>query len=184
MLLYRITNISDTLVAYVQINDPGILENSAHHASLFPGDSTEIAYRFVMASPEMTSQPTLTYLMVSEEYPVTEALAPSFFTADSDLTLSLTTQVIVNPGDTILLEYTLVNCTGSAYNDIRIEDAVLGHIGAGLSLEAGETYTGYKVVTINEPTSFRFVATAVDEAGHDVTTTSNDVSVITTDSVQ
>lgn len=83
----------------------------------------------------------------------------------------------VNVGEKVTLTLTMKNEGNISYKNIKVTDARLGEVFTGLTLDAGETVTQTKEITMNVPTAFRFSIALSDNTGVTQTQTTNELKI-------
>lgn len=178
-LSYHLINISDRIIASVQINDPALGVVSAQLLALEPGESAVFSKQFSMDATEKHSTPILIYRFEGEATVYTKKLESTDFYAEAGVAATLQVNPIAYAGDRVDFNYTIVNATDEAITDIRITDGVLGDIETNLSLNPGRTHLGTKSVTITDTVTFQLTVTGIDVEGNQITFMSKEATVQT-----
>ncbi len=183
---YTITNsgtVALTDVAITENKDINSKTQNIPHPQLDPGDKVELTYKATMQKEDLTSSAKITYKAVGssteETYTVDEKKIPF---AQTDLQAALSSDVKgVVSGGTLKLTLELKNKGSVAMSDLRVTDPVLGDVFTNQKVEAGETLTLEKEITLTESSEYQFTINAIDSTGTEVTTVSNALSVTAMD---
>lgn len=183
---YVIKNVGTIDVQNITIKDPDITSEPAVRATLAVDDTAELSYSFVAGSTSKTTHAEISYQYTigdkTETSKTTKADPP--ITIDvtiPDLIIQLTGTQIVNAGQKVNLTYVITNKSELSYEQIKIEDKLLGDIDSNLSIGAGKSHTGTKEITVNNTGTYQFTLTGVDSAGNNVIYQSNELTIQTTD---
>jgi hypothetical protein len=150
---------------------------------LDPGAKVELTYKATMEKTDLVSGATITYKAAGstkeETYTVEDKKIP-FAQADLQATLSSDVKGVVS-GGTIKLTLEIKNKGSVDMSDLRVTDPILGDVFTNQKVEAGETLTLEKEVTLTESCEYQFAINAIDSTGTEISAASNTLAVTAMD---
>lgn len=179
---YELTNSGNAEITSVTIKEnSSVSTTSAKIEKIAAGAKDSHKFTVKMGDEDLTSAGTITYKANGKTY--TEKLDPQTVKYGKvDLTATLKADKKGGmPGDTVNMTVTLKNTGSTEMTGVTVVSEALGPIVENGVVNAGETVTYEKALTVTETQDVRVNVTAVNSEGTPVETASGTVSVIAID---
>lgn len=179
---YEILNTGNVDVSNITIKEnSSISSTSAKIESIPAGEKATHTFKTTMGSKDLTSVGTITYKAGGKTYTVKKDEAVIKFGK-----VNLSASVAADkkggaPGESINLTIKLKNSGTVDFNNVNVNDPVLGEIMTNGSIPAGETVTVEKKLVITESQDIQLSVSAQDATGEPVETASSVLKVVATD---
>ena len=177
-ITYEIANTGTVDITDVRITEnKSVSKGTGKIALIKAGESASYTFEVKMGTKDLTSSGAIRYKAGDKEYTETKEAETIRF-GEVKLTAKLSADkkggVI---GDKAVLTLTITNSGKLAYEGISVTDTILEEVFTDVSVPAGETVTLTTDVEIDTTKSYQFVITAKDEAGMQVETATERVTV-------
>lgn len=181
-VVYELTNNGNTDITSVTIKEnSSVSTTSAKIEKIAAGAKESYKFSVKMEDKDLTSAGTITYKANGKTY--TEKLEPQtvkYGKVDLSATLKADKKG-GTPGDTVNMTVTLKNTGSTEMTGVNVTSDALGTIVENGVVNAGETVTFEKALTVTETQDIRVNVTAVNGEGTPVETASGTVTVIAID---
>lgn len=165
LIVYTLTNSGTVDIKDIKVVETATKKVETYGGPLKPGEQKKISFMVSMGGTDMLSSAEITFRANDQAQTVTVGeQVIRLGEANLSMTVSCDDDD-VNIGGTANLKITFDNKGTISYHNITVSDKKLGTLLEGLSIEAGESETFYKEVTLQGPTDFELSAVMDDNTG-------------------
>jgi uncharacterized repeat protein (TIGR01451 family) len=173
-VLYELINQGNVELTNIQVKENRLISTRSQSiASLKPGESEQVTFTKSNVTGSLTSSALITYRLVGDrgtrELTVKSVNVPL---AAPSLTYTLTSnKTQVSIGEKVMLTLEIKNAGNISYSNITVTDPILGEVFTNIAIDAGQSRTLQKEVTVNATATYAFTLKLADNTG----TTQNEV---------
>ena len=181
-VIYEISNVGAVDVTDVVIKESSAISSKDGRIALIKaGEKATHTFTVTMGKKDLTSRATVTYAAGGQSYTKTVGDAQIKY-GNVKLVASLKADKKGGPvGDTVKLTLTLENTGKVDYQNVTVTDPLLGTVFTGLAVEAGQTLTQEKELTISQNCDLQFTVSGTSASGDTVETATDRISLVAVD---